>query len=205
MTAKRTPSLMAATAAAVASRAARILDPPIEPEVSMTMTSTPPPPGATPAPKPVPALVPEAEIVTTALTSLAPSGRYSFWKHSRWKSAISLLLALVGLNLRGDLRAGGRLNPGGHFGLRRRLGPGGRLRLRHTEVALRPGRTGLALGFRRTGLGHGRPGGRPKRLHGDSDVVVAPRFEGGVHQAPGRLQHRLAGRPHRDQLPKGGG
>src|SRR5947199_2394349 len=169
MTAKRTPSLMAATAAAVASRAARILDPPIEPEVSTTMASTLPAPEAAPAPptKPAPALVPDAEIVTTALTSPAPSGRYSFWKHSRWKSAISLLLALVGLNLRGGLGAGGRLNPGGHFGVRRRLGPGGRLRLRHTGVALRPGRTGLALGFRRTGLGHSRPGGRPKRLHGD--------------------------------------
>src|SRR5947208_16401981 len=101
MTAKRTPSLMAATAAAVASRAARILDPPIEPEVSTTMASTLPAPEAAPAPptKPAPVLVPDAEIVTTALTSLAPSGRYSFWKHSRWKSAISLLLALVALDL----------------------------------------------------------------------------------------------------------
>src|SRR5437588_2909491 len=197
MTAKRTPSLMAATAAAVASRAARILDPPIEPDVSTTMTSTPPPPEAVPAPKPVPALVPEAEIVTTALTSLAPSGRYSFWKHSRWKSAISLLLALVALT---RTRA---LDPRGSLG--RRFAHGfGSGRCRFSGRFGFNGRPGLGAPYLpRNGLGSlrlRRPRGRPERLHGDGDVVVAPRLEGGVHQAACRLQPRLPGRPRRHQL-----
>src|SRR5713101_2605726 len=111
MTANRTPSLIAATAAPVASRAARILAPPIEPEVSMTMTSTLPPPDASPAPS-VPAVPPPA--------------RYSFWKHSRWKSGMSLLL---GLGL-GRLRAGvcgglGRLRSGLDGGSLRRHAGGG--------------------------------------------------------------------------------
>src|SRR5438105_800251 len=143
MTAKRTPSLMAATAAAVASRAARILDPPIEPEVSMTMTSTLPPPEAALAPpaNPAPLLVPDAEIVTTALTSLAPSGRYSFWKHSRWKSAISLLLALVVLNLGRRL---GRRFAHGFSGAGSGLGLG--FGWHHRGLALR------STGLRSTGL-----------------------------------------------------
>src|SRR5437660_2588486 len=149
MTAKRTPSLMAATAAAVASRAARILDPPIEPEVSMTMTSTLPPPEAALAPpaNPAPLLVPDAEIVTTALTSLAPSGRYSFWKHSRWKSAISLLLALVALT---RTRA---LDPRGSLG--RRFAHGfGSGRCRFNGRCRFSGRPGLgALDLPRNGLG----------------------------------------------------
>src|SRR6202035_3676111 len=141
---------------------ARILEPPIDPEVSTTITSTLPALEAAPGPaaKPPVELAPEAVIVTTALTSLAPSGRYSFWKHSRWKSAMVVRLALIALGLNRRLGLN-RLNRPGR-GFARRLGGGGSRR-------------------------HLRPGGRSEGLDGDRDVVVAPRFERGVHQAPCRV------------------
>src|SRR5437660_4141569 len=84
MTANRTPSLRAATAVAVAWRAAWILLPAIDSEVSTAMTSTPPFDASWPASG--------AVIVITAWTSLASLGRYSFWKHERSKSSMSLFL-----------------------------------------------------------------------------------------------------------------
>src|SRR5450755_789647 len=81
ITANWTPSRMQSIAEATAMRASRIFDPPIEPEVSTMITSEAGPtlPAGVVA---LPAAVSVAVIVTTAFTSLAPWGRYSFWKHS---------------------------------------------------------------------------------------------------------------------------
>ena len=74
ITAKRTSSRMQSIATCVASRAARILrfGAPIEPDASMIRITAA---SGVPAGPPEPSEV----MVTIALTSVPPSGRYSFW------------------------------------------------------------------------------------------------------------------------------
>ena len=74
MTANSTPSRMQSTAALVACLAARILPGgmDIDPDVS-TITISAAPTGSAGAEPPT------AVTVTTALTSVAPTARYSFW------------------------------------------------------------------------------------------------------------------------------
>src|SRR3989442_1566552 len=102
-TAKRTPSLMAATAAAVACRAARIFLPAIDPDVSTAMISTRAVAPGSPGRREDSSEAPDEVTAMTALTSPAPLARYSFWKHPRLKSGISLLL--------GEGTGRDRLNP----------------------------------------------------------------------------------------------
>src|SRR5665647_1384857 len=84
MTANHVPSMIWSIAAAAASRAARMLTAPIDPDVS-TMTISP----ASPSPAWPAAPAPVQVTVTMAGASVPPSGRNSFWETSAVKSAIS--------------------------------------------------------------------------------------------------------------------